>query len=563
MSAAAAALGALGVVDEELAATVALALRKRQEVTLEGAAARAVAKRRAERRAADARALLPPDASEPARRFVVARFVHSKAPIAAEAVRARCEEYQNIAATVAHRAGLAAEDRSGPKGPPVDAEALAAAALERVAKLATAEVPALSVDGAVADALAAADAAAVSNHIGDAVRRALEPKPGGWIFAAARGEPRLGAAARKALVEALLAAACGLARRSSPTSDDWPAWTRSVDKAADEEAGRWAKAEALALYALDEALREAGLDDQPDLAETLVREAFFRGHREPETLVADVQARAAALVAERKQEGESCERRLARVALALKEACDARNLRPSLIAADALRKKILTAWRNGQDLQEAAAAAARQYENSDRNDAVPQTVWDPPGTERQKPVPWSSSCPSAARAVPCYWRRRLLLRVHVPALFIVGHRGARVQAVARGVAGPVLAAGRRVLCVGAGGVSGLETDAAKPTLLDFSIARSITKVVCGDEATFAVCDDGTLYHWGKRWEPDFERPVLEASREMTMTPTKVAGLADVVASGVHAVGLLPWEGAGLWLYRGGAHVIGQSCIRGA
>ena len=123
-----------------------LALRKRQEVTLEGAAARAVAKRRAERRAADARALLPPDASEPARRFVVARFVHSKAPIAAEAVRARCEEYQNIAATVAHRAAQLAADRSGPKGPPVDAEALAAAALERVAKLATAEVPALSVD---------------------------------------------------------------------------------------------------------------------------------------------------------------------------------------------------------------------------------------------------------------------------------------------------------------------------------------------------------------------------------------------------------------------------------
>ena len=124
VSAAAAALGALGVVDEELAATVALALRKRQEVTLEGAAARAVAKRRSERRAADARALLPPDASEPARRFVVARFVHSKAPIAAEAVRARFDEYQNIAATVAHRAAQLAADRSGPKGPPVDAEAL-------------------------------------------------------------------------------------------------------------------------------------------------------------------------------------------------------------------------------------------------------------------------------------------------------------------------------------------------------------------------------------------------------------------------------------------------------
>ena len=110
VSAAAAALAARGVVDEELAATVALALRKRQEMSLEGAATRAVARRRANRRAADARALLPPDASEPARRFVVARFVHSEAPITAEAVRARCEEYQNIAATVSQRAAdLAAE----------------------------------------------------------------------------------------------------------------------------------------------------------------------------------------------------------------------------------------------------------------------------------------------------------------------------------------------------------------------------------------------------------------------------------------------------------------------
>ena len=113
-----------------------------------------------------------------------------------------------------------------------------------------------------------------------------------------------------------------------------------------------------------------------------MREAFLPGPCAGSDQI--VKSRAAALVAERKQEGESCERRLARVALALKEACDARNLRPSLIAADALRKKILTAWRNGQDLQEAAAAAARQYENSDRNDAVPQTVWDPSGNRTAK-----------------------------------------------------------------------------------------------------------------------------------------------------------------------------------
>ena len=519
MAAAAAALGALGVVDEELAATVALALRKRQEVSLEGAAARAVAKRRAERRAADARALLPPDASDLARRFVVARFVHSEAPIAAEVVRARFAEYQSIAATVAPRAAQLAADRSGPKGPPVDAEALAAATLERVAGLATAEVHPLSVDGAFASASAPRPTpAAVSKYIGDAVRRALEPKPGGWIFAAARGEPRLGAAARKALVENFLAAACGLANGDPRVNDDWPAWTRSVDKAADEEAGRWAKAEALALYALDEALREAGLDDQPDLAETLVREAFFRGHREPETLVADVKARAAALVAERKQEGESCERRLARVALALKEACDARNLRPSLIAADALRKKVLTAWRNGQ-----ASAGSRGRRRSHNTREFGSERRRPPdglgslkGTERQKPVPWSSSCPSAA-ASQCHAdrRRRLLLRytfLHFSLLGTVALVCKRWRAASQD---PFWLPDVVCYAWGRAGVSGLETDASKPTLLDFSITRSVVNVVCGDEATFAVCDDGSLYHWGKRWEPDFERPVLEASREMT------------------------------------------------
>ena len=296
-------------------------------------------------------------------------------------------------------------------------------------------------------------------------------------------------------------------------------------EAADERAGMWAKAEASALYALDEALREAGLDadDHADLAETLVREAYFA------SAFGCLKERAEALVAERKQEGESCERRLARVALALKEACDARNLRPSLIAADALRKKILTAWRNGQDLQEAAAAAARQYENSDRNDAVPQTVWDPSGNRTAKasamvkfmPFRSASQCHAIGDDAFSY----VYTFLHFSLLGTVALVCKRWRAASQD---PFWLPDVVCYAWGRAGVSGLETDAVKPTLLDFSITRSITNVVCGDEATFAVCDDGSLYHWGKRWEPDFERPVLEASREMTTTPTKVAGLSDVL-----------------------------------
>ena len=77
-----------------------------------------------------------------------------------------------------------------------------------------------------------------------------------------------------------------------------------------------------------------------------------------------------------------------------------------------------------------------------------------------------------------------------------------------------------------------------------------------------MCDDGTLYHWGKRWEPDFERPVLEASREMTMTPHKSGRSGGRRKCGVHAVGLLSWEGEGLWLHCGGSYVVGQTVYVG-
>ena len=126
VAAAAAALESLGVIDAELAATVALFLRNRQEVSLEGAARRVVDRRRAAQRAEAVRAF--PIVSDTARRFVVARFVHSEAIITEEAVRAQLSHWKMIEAGVADRVLQLALETSRP----LDAEALAAKALARI-----------------------------------------------------------------------------------------------------------------------------------------------------------------------------------------------------------------------------------------------------------------------------------------------------------------------------------------------------------------------------------------------------------------------------------------------
>lgn len=510
VAAAAAALESLGVIDAVLAATVALSLRKRQEVSLEGAARRVVDRLRAAQRAEAVRAF--PIVSDTARRFVVARFVHSEAIITEEAVRAQLSHWKMIEAGVADRVLQLALETSRP----LDAEALAAKALARISKLATAEVPPLSVDSAFAETVAAAAAAADSKYIRNAVQKALEPKPGGWIFAAARGEPRFGPSAQKALVETVTA------KNVSGGEEEWIAWTRAVDAEAEAAAGRWAKAEARALYALEAALETAALDgdDHPDLAEALVREAFVGGE------LLDVNARAVALVDERRSDGEGAQQRLARVALALKEACAARHLRPSLAAGDELRKKVLTAWRNGQDLHAAAVEAAKAYEASDRNNAITQTVWDPSGNSTGKasglvkfmPFRSASQCHAIGDDAFSY----VYTFLHFSLLGTVARVCKRWRAASQD---PFWLPDVVCYAWGREGVSGLAKAASKPTLLDFSITRSVRAVVCADDATFAVCDDGTLYHWGRSWEPDFERQ--EARTQLA--PTRVAGLSDVVS----------------------------------
>ena len=453
-----------------------------------------------------------PIVSDTARRFVVARFVHSEAIITEEAVRAQLSHWKMIEAGVADRVLQLALETSRP----LDAEALAAKALARISKLATAEVPPLSVDSALAETVAAAAAAADSKYIRNAVQKALEPKPGGWIFAAARGEPRFGPSAQKALVETVTA------KNVSGGEEEWIAWTRAVDAEAEATAGRWAKAEARALYALEAALETAALDgdDHPDLAEALVREAFVGGE------LLDVNARAVALVDERRSDGEGAQQRLARVALALKEACAARHLRPSLAAGDELRKKVLTAWRNGQDLHAAAVEAAKAYEASDRNNAITQTVWDPSGNSTGKasglvkfmPFRSASQCHAIGDDAFSY----VYTFLHFSLLGTVARVCKRWRAASQD---PFWLPDVVCYAWGREGVSGLAKAASKPTLLDFSITRSVRAVVCADDATFAVCDDGTLYHWGRSWEPDFERQ--EARTQLA--PTRVAGLSDVVS----------------------------------
>ena len=179
-AAAAAALGALGVVDEELAATVARAA-ERQEVTLEGAAARAVPKRRIN---GGPRTAGPSAAGrvEPARRLWLrvscsARRRSRRRPSARVVKSIKISPRPSL-----HRAApAAAAPAQRPAGRRGGARRGRAGRVEARDGRGSPERR-----GAFAG-LAAADAAACRIY-----RRRRPEGPGaqgGWIFAAARGEP--------------------------------------------------------------------------------------------------------------------------------------------------------------------------------------------------------------------------------------------------------------------------------------------------------------------------------------------------------------------------------------
>ena len=100
------------------------------------------------------------------------------------------------------------------------------------------------------------------------------------------------------------------------------------------------------------------------------------------------------------------------------------------------------------------------------------------------------------------------------------------------------------------GASGLDIDADRPTLLDFSLANHVRTVCCADEATFAVTLEGHLYHWGRSWHPAInENGAVDAWRADVARPTRVQGVDDVVCVACAPSGY----------YHGRARAVGYSC----
>eukprot|EP00750_Incisomonas_marina_P029011 INCI7023.7.p1 GENE.INCI7023.7~~INCI7023.7.p1 ORF type:complete len:1090 (+),score=157.85 INCI7023.7:1929-5198(+) len=75
---------------------------------------------------------------------------------------------------------------------------------------------------------------------------------------------------------------------------------------------------------------------------------------------------------------------------------------------------------------------------------------------------------------------------------------------------------------GSGIVNGQDHASPSPTLLPFSQTHSVWRIVCADQATFAVTVDGSVWHWGMMWDSNREEDAVRV-------PTRIKELRDVQA----------------------------------
>lgn len=75
---------------------------------------------------------------------------------------------------------------------------------------------------------------------------------------------------------------------------------------------------------------------------------------------------------------------------------------------------------------------------------------------------------------------------------------------------------------GSGIVNGQDHASPTPTLLPFSQTHSVWRIVCADQATFAVTVDGSVWHWGMMWDSNREEDAVRV-------PTRIEELRDVQA----------------------------------
>jgi len=224
------------------------------------------------------------------------------------------------------------------------------------------------------------------------------------------------------------------------------------------------------------------------------------------------------------EEWRACEvaarQRDALIASAIEEAARPLQLQLHRAAERKLHGLVLAAVERGEDMHAAVDAVLEDYSSRLMRQRVQQTVWDPAGNE---------ACSSAGVPVFMPFRRGgdaaldhdVLQHVFSLLPFSMLRTLALVCKRWRAVAtDPSWKPDVLVYAWGAEECSGLLSKATKPTLLPFSIDHEVRSITCADNATLALCLDGTVYHWGVSWAPGVPS---------VMSPMRVPELKNVVA----------------------------------
>ena len=543
---------------DALGAAVALALRKREAARVDVAARRAYASWRDGRRAARARAyfadLAPPAVAAFAAKKLVEGYDDADFARGADAVR---DVWTAVDAELRERVRNA--DR--PDGDAVYAAAVAAFCAGS------------PVEAAVEAAARAADRAVADGVVEAAVEAAIAAETGGGSFLGWGGETfaplkLAGPAAteiRKSVAwrHGMLDNPAGDARTRAPPGDDVakavakPAWVASVEASAREFRKMWAAAEEATETALAAAAEEFDLDlsEHGDLFEEATVMSFlhfFSGGKSPDDEAEQAPYFARRLVEERCARENDASAQAARVAAAVRAAAEAAAVALGAGALARLEARVRRRWRAGEDLERAAAAAVEAFAASDGRGLVNQTIWDPSsnGTRRAggaragqllKFMPFAAANDCDGLETDAFMSVFAFLRFEaIGALCRVSKKW---RSAARD---PFWKPDVVVYAWGSEDTSGLGAPAKAPTLLDFSLSRTITSVACADAATLAVTLDGAVFHWGRSWEPDLSG---DGASGAAPKPTRLPELRDVVAVACTPSGY----------YHGRGRALGYSC----
>jgi len=210
----------------------------------------------------------------------------------------------------------------------------------------------------------------------------------------------------------------------------------------------------------------------------------------------------------------------AEIAAALEAEAHSSRLLLTDAAALTLQRKVAAALRRGASLEDAVAAAMREYHKQVVRRQVQQTIWDPSGNHTRRitgvvrfmPFKQSSSDRVDYEMLP-----DVFAMLPFRQLGEIARVCKRWRAVA---ADPSWKPELIVYAWGEAAVTGISKACPRPTLLEFSLARPIVQITCANSTTFALTESGEVWFWGRSWL---------TSLPSSSAPTRIEELSDIVS----------------------------------